>query len=182
MLVGHSLGGVLIRGFSARYPNETAGLVYLDTPDFEATREQRAAVLTGEARDRALKPPSMPAIPDDTPAKLRPVYEQLLLEMANDFPSARDWRQPSNIPVGVIVTVEPTTRFAFRWGSEDRPLEPGQSTLVEFMLTPSGDGGTTLTVLESGFASLHNGAEQIEQNTGGWREQFENIARYLASA
>ncbi len=104
VLVGHSLGGVLIRGFSARYPNETAGLVYLDTPDFEATREQRAAVLTGEARDRALKPPSMPAIPDDTPAKLRPVYEQLLLEMANDFPSARDWRQPSNIPVGVIVT------------------------------------------------------------------------------
>ena len=104
VLVGHSLGGVIIRGFASQYPSETAGLVYLDAPDFEATREQRAAVLSGEARERALKPQAMPEIPADTPAKLRPVYEQLLIEMRDDFPSARSWRQPPNIPVGVIVT------------------------------------------------------------------------------
>ena len=102
-------------------------------------------------------------------------------ELRPGAPMPMSWDEHGT-SVGVIVTVEPTTRFAYRWGSEDRPLEPGQSTLVEFTLTPSGDGGTTLTVLESGFASLHNGAEQIEQNTGGWREQFDNIARYLASA
>ena len=104
VLVGHSLGGVIIRGFSAIHSSETAGLVYLDTPDFEATRAERAELLTGEARVRALQPPNLPAIPTDTPPKLRPVYEQLLLEMRDDFPSARKWRQLSNVPVGVIVT------------------------------------------------------------------------------
>jgi pimeloyl-ACP methyl ester carboxylesterase len=104
VLVGHSLGGVIIRGFSAIYPNDVAGLVYLDVPDFEATREERASVLSGDARKRALEPPQLPDIPADTPAKLRPVFEQLLAEMRDDFPSARNWKQPANLPVGVIVT------------------------------------------------------------------------------
>ena len=104
VLVGHSLGGVIIRGFAHRFPTETAGMIYLDVPDFDATRAERASVLSGEARERALKPPVLPEIPADTPAKLRPVYEQLLIEMRNDFPSARGWRQPPAIPVGVIVT------------------------------------------------------------------------------
>lgn len=69
VLVGHSLGGVIVRGFSAIYPRETAGLVYLDVPDFEATREERASVLSGDARTRALAPPELPEIPADTPAK-----------------------------------------------------------------------------------------------------------------
>lgn len=103
VVVGHSLGGVIIRGFAHLYGGETAGLVYLDTPDFEATREERASVLSGEARQRALAPPDLPEIPADTPAKLRPVYEQLLIEMRDDFPSARQWKQPA-VPVGVIVT------------------------------------------------------------------------------
>lgn len=104
VLVGHSLGGVIVRGFSAMYPGETAGAVYLDVPDFEATREERASVLSGEARQRALAPPQLPEIPADTPAKLRPVFQQLLIEMRDDFPSARTWKQPPNVPVGVIVT------------------------------------------------------------------------------
>jgi len=104
LLVGHSLGGVIIRGFAHQFPSETAGMVYLDVPDFEATREERASVLSGEARARALQPAVMPEIPADTPAKLRPVYEQLLIEMRDDFPSARGWTQPPNIPVAVVVT------------------------------------------------------------------------------
>jgi len=104
VLVGHSLGGVIIRGFAHHYPNETAGVVYLDVPDFEATRAERAALLSGESRERALKPPVLPEIPVDTPAKVRPVYEQLLIEMRDDFPSARGWSQPPNIPVAVVVT------------------------------------------------------------------------------
>jgi pimeloyl-ACP methyl ester carboxylesterase len=104
LLVGHSLGGVIIRGFAHHHASETAGMVYLDVPDFEATREERAALLSGEAREQALKPPVMPAIPEDTPAKLRPVYEQLLIEMRDDFPSARGWSQPSHLPVAVVVT------------------------------------------------------------------------------
>jgi pimeloyl-ACP methyl ester carboxylesterase len=104
VIVGHSLGGVIARGFAHLYPADTAGLVYLDVPDFEATRAERAALLSGAARERALAPPDLPAIPADTPAKLRPVFEQLLIEMRDDFPSARGWRQPAGIPVGVVVT------------------------------------------------------------------------------
>lgn len=104
VLVGHSLGGVIIRGFSSLYSKETAGLVYLDVPDFEATREERAAALPPEDRKRALEPPDLPAIPADTPPGLRAVFEQLLAEMRDDFPSARGWRQPPGIPVAVVVT------------------------------------------------------------------------------
>jgi pimeloyl-ACP methyl ester carboxylesterase len=104
VLVGHSLGGVIIRGFAHGHVDQTAGMVYLDVPDFESTRAERAAVLSGAARERALQPPDLPSIPPDTPAKLRPVFEQMLAEMRDDFPSARPWRQPEGIPVGVIVT------------------------------------------------------------------------------
>jgi pimeloyl-ACP methyl ester carboxylesterase len=104
VLVGHSLGGVIIRGFSALYPSEVRGLVYLDVPDYESTREERAAVLPAEDRQRALAPPVFPPIPPDTPAGLRAVYEQQLEEMRNDYPSARGWRQPPDIPVAVVIT------------------------------------------------------------------------------
>ena len=102
-------------------------------------------------------------------------------ELREGAAMAMSWDEHGSAP-GVIVTVEPMTRFAYRWGSEDRPLEPGQSTLVEWTLAPTEDGGTTLTVVESGFATLYNGPEQIIDNTQGWREQFDNIARYLAGA
>jgi len=100
-------------------------------------------------------------------------------ELAPGAPMTMSWDEHGT-SVGVIVEVSPTSRFAYRWGSEDRPLEDGQSTLVTWTLAPSAAGGTTLTVVESGFATLYNGPEQIKDNTGGWREQFENITRYLA--
>jgi uncharacterized protein YndB with AHSA1/START domain len=100
-------------------------------------------------------------------------------ELREGAPMTMTWDEHGTAP-GVIVEVSPPTRFAYRWGSEDRPLEPGQSTLVEWTLAPHDEGGTTLTVVESGFSTLYNGREQIEDNTGGWAEQFQNIARYLA--
>lgn len=90
-----------------------------------------------------------------------------------------EWAEHGAAP-GVVVAIEPMTRFAFRWGSSGRPLEPGQSTLVEWTLAPTAEGGTRLTVVESGFATLFNGSEQRADNVQGWREQFDNIARYLA--
>jgi pimeloyl-ACP methyl ester carboxylesterase len=103
VLVGHSLGGVIIRGFGAIHSSETAGLVYLDPPDFETTRAERAELLTGEARVRALQPLDFSTIPSDAPSKMRTLYEQFTLEVRDDFPTARKWRQLSNVPVGVIV-------------------------------------------------------------------------------
>jgi uncharacterized protein YndB with AHSA1/START domain len=102
-------------------------------------------------------------------------------ELREGAPMAMSWAAHGNAP-GVIVAVEPKTRFAYRWGSEDRPMEPGQSTLVEWTLAPNDDGGTTLTVVESGFATLFNGPDQFPDHTTGWNAQFDNIARYLAGA
>jgi len=104
VLVGHSMGGVFIRGFASMYPGETAGMVYLDVPDFESTREERAAVLPVEDRKAALAPPVLPEIPSGTPPGLAAVYQQQLNEMRDDYPSARNWKQPTAIPVAVVIT------------------------------------------------------------------------------
>ena len=60
----------------------------------------------------------------------------------------------------------------------EEPAE-GNSTRVEFTLTPEGDG-TRLRVVESGFASLRTDEDQArsnyDDNVGGWKQvlaQFE---------
>ena len=40
ILVGHSLGGVYIRGYAGHYPEDVAGLVFIDPADFTETKEQ----------------------------------------------------------------------------------------------------------------------------------------------
>ncbi|WP_431216472.1 alpha/beta fold hydrolase [Puia sp. P3] len=40
MLIGHSMGGAYIWMFTALYPSEVSGLVFLDSPDFMLTDEQ----------------------------------------------------------------------------------------------------------------------------------------------
>lgn len=104
VLVGHSWGGVIIRGFVHTYPTEVAGLVYLDVPDFESTREEKAAVLPPEDRKRALEPQMFPPIPPETPAGLRIVFEQLMNETRDDYPVARSFKPPPGIPAAVVVT------------------------------------------------------------------------------
>jgi uncharacterized protein YndB with AHSA1/START domain len=86
-----------------------------------------------------------------------------------------------------VVAVEPRERFSYRWapfadpGGEE-PVE-GNSTLVEFTLTPEGDA-TRLRVVESGFASLATSEEQRARNhagnTGGWRSELDELRDYAA--
>ena len=86
---------------------------------------------------------------------------------------------------GRVVTVEPHTRFSYRWApfkdpSGDEPGE-GNSTLVEFTLQPEGDG-TRLRVVESGFASLATSDAQRQQNlkgnTEGWEFETGELRAY----
>ena len=104
VLVGHSWGGLVVRGFSDMYATETAGLVYLDVPDFQRTREQFAEVLPPADRKEALGPPTVPDIPPDTPPGLRAAFEGMLEEMRSEYRSARAFKQPPGIPVAVVVT------------------------------------------------------------------------------
>ena len=81
--------------------------------------------------------------------------------------------------------IEPQVRFAYRWHpyavdmKKDYASEP--MTLVEFLLEPR-DGGTLVTVVESGFDRLppERMAEALRMNERGWAEQLDNIAAHVA--
>lgn len=70
-----------------------------------------------------------------------------------------------------VVALEPPRYAAFRWYlSADDP--DGPSTLVEFRIDDVTPTSVTLTVVESGFASLPGDAAErrrrLDENTTGW--------------
>jgi uncharacterized protein YndB with AHSA1/START domain len=75
--------------------------------------------------------------------------------------------------------------FAYRW--HPHAVDPGvdyspePTTLVEFRLDEA-DGGTVLTIVESGFdrIPLARRAEAFRMNDGGWNEQMKNIERHAS--
>jgi uncharacterized protein YndB with AHSA1/START domain len=85
-----------------------------------------------------------------------------------------------------VQALEPETRFAFRWHpyavdmDVDYSAEP--TTLVEFLLEPQ-DGGTLLTVTESGFDRLPPARrdEAWRMNERGWAEQLNNIRTHVGA-
>jgi uncharacterized protein YndB with AHSA1/START domain len=85
-----------------------------------------------------------------------------------------------------VEMVEPEKRFSFRW--HPYAIEPGvdyssePTTLVVFTLEEV-EGGTLLTVVESGFDKIpaSRRAKAFEMNSKGWAIQMENIKRYLAA-
>ena len=96
-----------------------------------------------------------------------PGYEHLTMEM-------------------LVERMEPERYFAYRWhpyaidAAVDYSSEP--TTLDEFRLDEA-DGGTLLTIVESGFdrIPLARRAEAFRMNDGGWTEQTKNIERYVAT-
>jgi len=85
----------------------------------------------------------------------------------------------------LVEAIEPMTRFAFRWHpfaiERDVDYSHEPTTLVEFVLADA-DGGTRLTITESGFDQipLERRAKAFTANDGGWTKQVELIAKYLA--
>ena len=94
--------------------------------------------------------------------------------------------QYGDFPVRVE-RVEPPTYVAYRWASAfpGQELRADNSTLVEFTLTPEGDG-TRLRVVESGFGSLAGATEQIDQaqqqNADGWIEVLDGFRSRVEKA
>ena len=83
-----------------------------------------------------------------------------------------------------IEKVDPPHYFSYRWAS----AFPGElatednSTLVEFTLTPEGDG-TLLRVVETGFARLdipeeRRGTASYESHASGWTEKIAEVRDY----
>jgi uncharacterized protein YndB with AHSA1/START domain len=97
---------------------------------------------------------------------LHPGYEHIRLEMQ-------------------IERVEPERYFSYRW--HPSPLDPKvdyspePTTLVEFTLE-DGEGGTVLTIVESGFDRLpaDRQVEAFRSNERGWDGQSKLLADYVS--
>jgi uncharacterized protein YndB with AHSA1/START domain len=79
-----------------------------------------------------------------------------------------------------IETLEPEQRMSWRWVPGNGDPEDEGTTLVTFDLEDA-DGGTRLTMVESGFDNLppEKYEEAYRGNSGGWDWQMDNVRRYL---
>ncbi|HSB54641.1 MAG TPA: SRPBCC family protein, partial [Gemmatimonadales bacterium] len=85
----------------------------------------------------------------------------------------------------LIERIEAERYFAYRWHpgavdpAVDYSAEP--TTLVEFTLDET-EGGTTVTVVESGFDRIPPGRrdEAFRMNNKGWDGQMKNLTQYVA--
>lgn len=83
--------------------------------------------------------------------------------------------------------LEPEQTLAFRW--HPYAVDPAidyskeQRTLVTFTLKDAPDGGTLLTVVESGFDQVppERRLEALRMNSRGWQAQLENIQAHAAA-
>ncbi|GGL74188.1 SRPBCC domain-containing protein [Wenxinia marina] len=85
-----------------------------------------------------------------------------------------------------VEVLDPPRTFAFRWPmvGEPDPDDPdiaAKSTLVTFALDPTADGGTRLTITESGFSNLppDQAPDMRARNEPGWDIQSRRVREYL---
>lgn len=91
----------------------------------------------------------------------------------------------SGLPCDLLIErLEPPRLLSFRWhpGAEGGDLD-GVTTLVTFELADA-EGGTLLTITESGFEHLppERRAKAFSDNEGGWELQTTLIAKYVHAA
>lgn len=82
---------------------------------------------------------------------------------------------------------EPMSRFSFRLAAhpDERPGKKGKSTLVEFTLSPEGEG-TRLTVTETGIEALgipdSEKAQHAEYASLAWQAALEELGALAAAS
>lgn len=88
--------------------------------------------------------------------------------------------QELTFPVRIDVVDRPH-RFGLTWGS-GQELDD-EATTVLFTLTEV-DGGTSVTVLESGFDRMDPDRRraQMTENTAGWTEVLDSFVRHVSAA
>ena len=80
-----------------------------------------------------------------------------------------------------IERLEPPLVFGYSWGISGLPEGDPRRTYVEFTLEPTGTG-TTLTMVESGFAQLPDADSHkvaYGGNTEGWTSELGELVAYL---
>ena len=79
--------------------------------------------------------------------------------------------------------IQPERRFSWRWhpGAVEPAADSGEpTTLVEFLLDEV-EGGTMVTLIESGFdrISIERRAAAYQDNSKGWDFQMNSLAEYV---
>lgn len=80
-----------------------------------------------------------------------------------------------------VERLEPPHVFGYTWRVHGLADDDPRRTYVEFTLEPAG-AGTTLTVVESGFAQLGGDGEHktaFGGNTDGWTNELGELVAYL---
>ncbi|HZM80410.1 MAG TPA: SRPBCC domain-containing protein [Candidatus Limnocylindrales bacterium] len=80
-----------------------------------------------------------------------------------------------------IQRIEPPHVFGYSWSLYGLPEGDPRRTYVEFTLEPTGSG-TTLTMVESGFAQLPDADgydKAYSSNTEGWTHELGELVAYL---
>jgi uncharacterized protein YndB with AHSA1/START domain len=80
-----------------------------------------------------------------------------------------------------IERLEPPRVFGYTWPVHGLPDGDPRRTYVEFTLEPTGTG-TTLTMVESGFAQLPDAGDHkvaYSGNTEGWTNELGELVAYL---
>jgi len=86
-----------------------------------------------------------------------------------------------SVPVA-IEELDPPRTVAYRWGNMDSPtIDPVVSTVFRFTLAAV-DGGTQLTVVESGFENLADPPARMADNREGWTSELDELVAYLEGA
>jgi uncharacterized protein YndB with AHSA1/START domain len=75
-----------------------------------------------------------------------------------------------------VEVMEPPTRLVWRWARDpNTTLEDGVTTIVEWLLESTPDGGTLLKLCESGFVL----EKDRQVNDGGWDAELSELVALL---
>lgn len=95
------------------------------------------------------------------------------------------WPGRDAIPLRVEA-IDPERMVAYRWNNDDasgafpEAFEAGSSTMFTFTLEPV-DGGTQLTVVETGFEVTSDAAENLARHQQGWTSELDKLVALLES-
>jgi len=90
------------------------------------------------------------------------------------------WKEHGTFRV-LIEHVDIPKTLVYRWAREfDADPVPGNSTLVRFDLAEI-EGGTLLTMLETGFEELSDSQSAREDNVKGWLSELGDLVEFLES-
>ena len=96
-----------------------------------------------------------------------------------------DWRPDYGYSRAVVVQLDPKSHFAYRWENgmddHDTPFTECPTTLVTFELEEV-EGGTRLTVTETGIRTMRNPARVYEENSRGWETELGELKAYVEAA